>query len=279
LLKNPRFVSSLLNKTDIDSKDTVVEIGAGTGVITGQLLDKVKKVIAIEYDKDLVDELYRSFSKYSNLEIVKTDFLTWKLPSYPYKVFSNIPFNVTADIVTKLLESENSPESTYLIMQDKAAERFIGEPVGDNSQASILLKPFFDMGIVTKINRNQFEPRPSVNTVLAKFIKKEYPLIKYENWQEYRDFVIYGYNQWKPTILEAFGEVFSYKQSKIIKRNFGVGGMKPSELNIEQWVKVFETYRQYVPEFKKEKVRGAEKRLKRQQKGLEKRHRTTQLRY
>jgi 23S rRNA (adenine-N6)-dimethyltransferase len=274
LLKNPRFVSSLLNKTDIDSKDTVVEIGAGAGVITGQLLDKVKKVIAIEYDKDLVDELYRSFSKYSNLEIVKTDFLTWKLPSYPYKVFSNIPFNVTADIVTKLLESENSPESTYLIMQDKAAERFIGEPVGDNSQASILLKPFFDMGIVTKINRNQFEPRPSVNTVLAKFIKKEYPLIKYENWQEYRDFVIYGYNQWKPTILEAFGEVFSYKQSKIIKRNFGVGGMKPSELNIEQWVKVFETYKQYVPEFKKEKVRGAENRLKRQQKGLEKRHRT-----
>jgi 23S rRNA (adenine-N6)-dimethyltransferase len=205
---------------------------------------------------------------------VKTDFLTWKLPSYPYKVFSNIPFNVTADIVTKLLESENSPESTYLIMQDKAAERFIGEPVGDNSQASILLKPFFDMGIVTKINRNQFEPRPSVNTVLAKFIKKEYPLIKYENWQEYRDFVIYGYNQWKPTILEAFGEVFSYKQSKIIKRNFGVGGMKPSELNIEQWVKMFETYKQYVPEFKKEKVRGAEKRLKRQQKSLEKRHRT-----
>lgn len=274
MLKNPRFVSSLLNKTDIDSKDTVVEIGAGTGVITGQLLDKVKKVIAIEYDKDLVDELYRSFSKYSNLEIVKTDFLTWKLPSYPYKVFSNIPFNITADIITKLLESENSPESTYLIMQDKAAERFIGEPVGDNSQASILLKPFFDMGIVTKINRDQFEPRPSVNTVLAKFIKKEYPLIKYENWQEYRDFVIYGYNQWKPTILEAFGEVFSYKQSKIIKRNFGVGGMKPSELNIEQWVKVFETYKQYVPEFKKEKVRGAEKRLKRQQKSLEKRHRT-----
>jgi 23S rRNA (adenine-N6)-dimethyltransferase len=274
LLKNPRFVSSLLNKTDIDSKDTVVEIGAGTGVITGQLLDKVKKVIAIEYDKDLVDELYRSFSKYSNLEIVKTDFLTWKLPSYPYKVFSNIPFNITADIITKLLESENSPESTYLIMQDKAAERFIGEPVGDNSQASILLKPFFNMGIVTKINRDQFEPRPNVNTVLAKFIKKEYPLIKYENWQEYRDFVIYGYNQWKPTILEAFGEVFSYKQSKIIKRNFGVGGMKPSELNIEQWVKVFETYKQYVPEFKKEKVRGAENRLKRQQKGLEKRHRT-----
>lgn len=274
MLKNPRFVSSLLNKTDIDSKDTVVEIGAGTGVITGQLLDKVKKVIAIEYDKDLVDELYRSFSKYSNLEIVKTDFLTWKLPSYPYKVFSNIPFNITADIITKLLESENSPESTYLIMQDKAAERFIGEPVGDNSQASILLKPFFDMGIVTKINRDQFEPRPNVNTVLAKFIKKEYPLIKYENWQEYRDFVIYGYNQWKPTILEAFGEVFSYKQSKIIKRNFGVGGMKPSELNIEQWVKMFETYKQYVPEFKKEKVRGAEKRLKRQQKSLEKRHRT-----
>ncbi len=273
-LKNPEYVSSLVDKADINSNDTVVEIGSGKGIITEQLAQKAQEVIAIEYDKSLADDLERSFADYSNVEIVQADFIRWDLPSRPYKVFSNIPFNMTADIVSKLLENNNPPESTYLIMQDKAAERFIGEPVGDNSQTSILLKPFFDMGIVSKISRNQFEPSPNVNTVLAKFVKKEYPSIKYENQQEYRDFVIYGYNQWKPTILEAFDEVFSYKQSKIIRKNFGVGGMKPSQLNVEQWVKMFETYKQYVPNFKKEKVRGAEKRLERKQRGLEKRHRT-----
>jgi 16S rRNA A1518/A1519 N6-dimethyltransferase RsmA/KsgA/DIM1 with predicted DNA glycosylase/AP lyase activity len=181
---------------------------------------------------------------------------------------------MTAEIITKLLESENSPEVTYLIMQDKAAERFIGKPIGDNSQASILLKPFYEMDIVTKINRNQFEPKPNVNTVLAKFVRQEHPTIEYKNKQEYRDFVIYGYNQWEPTILEAFKKVFSYKQRAIIKKNFKLGGMKPSQVNIKQWIKMFETYQQYVPKVKKEKVKGAEKRLRHKQKGMSKSHRT-----
>jgi 23S rRNA (adenine-N6)-dimethyltransferase len=273
-LKNSEFVLSLLNKTDISSGDIVVEIGAGTGVITQQLVNRTQKVIAIEYDKKLANKLQQSLSKYSNVEIIEANFLTWELPDYPYKVFSNIPFNITADIVSKLLESKNAPESTYLIMQDKAAERFIGTPIGDNSQTSILLKPFYDMGLVTRISRNQFEPSPKVNTVLAKFVKKEHSLIKSENRQEYRDFVIYGYNQWKPTILKAFDNVFSYKQNKIIKRNFGVGGMKPTELNIQQWIELFQTYMQYVPQQKKEKIKGSEKKLAKKQTKLKKQHRT-----
>ncbi len=273
-MKNPKFVLSLINKTDISSKDILVEIGAGKGVITVQLADLARRVVAIEYDKKLAEGLRQSLSKYSNVEILEADFLKWKLPNYPYKVFSNIPFNITADIINKLLESESAPESAYLIIQDKAAERFIGEPIGDNSQTSILLKPFYDMDIVSKISRNQFEPIPNVNTVLAKFIKKEYPSVKYKHKQDYRDFVIYGYNQWKPTVLEAFDDVFSYKQRKIIKRNSGIGGMKPTQLSIKQWIKIFETYEKYVPDFKKDRVRGAEKRLIKKQQKLQKHHRT-----
>lgn len=273
-LKNGSFVKSLIDRTNIGSKDIVIEIGAGRGIITKQLTARVKKVIAIEYDPFLATKLKRSLSNIKNLEIVEADFMKWKLPTYEYKVFSNIPFNMTASIVSKLLESKYSPEATYLIMQDKAAQRFIGKPVSDNSQVSILLKPFYKMDIITEISRKEFSPIPKVNTVLAKFIRRNQPLVKYEHMQEYRNFVIYGYNQWEATILKAFDKVFSYKQIKNIKRNLRLEGMRPTELSVNQWLKLFEIYQKYVPENKKIQVNKSERELKTNQSKLQKVYRT-----
>lgn len=273
-LRSPEFVSSLIDKTSIDPADTVVEIGPGKGVITRQLAERAKKVIGVEYDSDLAQKLKLSLSSKTNIEIVEADFLRWDLPRYPYKVFANIPFNMTADMVNKLLVSSNPPESTYLIMQDSAAERFIGAPVGPNSQISILLQPFYDMGVVTRIDRRQFEPVPSVNAVLARFDRRNEPLVDPKLGQQYRDFVIYGYNQWQPTILDAFKKVFSGKQTNIISKRFGVAGLKPLELTVEQWVGLFDSFMEHVPEDKKVIVRGAENRLRSKQKGMKKQHRT-----
>jgi 23S rRNA (adenine-N6)-dimethyltransferase len=237
-LKDPNFVLSLLGLTNITNKDTVIEIGPGRGIITQQLVNKAKKVIAIEYDTKLINILKEKVANYPNVEIVEEDFLKWKLPNYSYKVFSNIPFNLTADIVTKLLESKNPPEVSYLIMQDLAAKRFIGQPIGNNSQISILLNPFYDMKIVTKINRNQFEPIPNINIVLAMFLKRKYPLVNYNYWNEYRDFIIYGYNQWKPTIKDSYNKIFSYKQLQKIENKININ-KKPTELDIQNWIELF----------------------------------------
>ena len=147
-LKSSGFVNSLIERTSINSGDLVVEIGPGKGIITAELAKKAGMVIGVEYDPNFARNLKARFSGYPNVEIVESDFLTWTLPNKPYKVLANIPFNMTADIVSKLLSGENSPEATYLIMQDKAAERFMGPPFGPNSQASILLQPFYDINAI-----------------------------------------------------------------------------------------------------------------------------------
>jgi 23S rRNA (adenine-N6)-dimethyltransferase len=110
--------------------------------------------------------------------------------------------------------------------------------------------------------------------VLVEFKKREKPLIEQKFAQEYRDFVIYGYNQWKPTILQSFDKVFSYKQQKIIEKNLHIRNKKPSELNIDEWVFLFKTYMQYVSVEKKNLVRGSERVLQQKQKNLEKRYKT-----
>lgn len=271
-LRRPEFVRSLVDRTDISKNDTVIEIGPGKGIITRELEKRAGRITAIEIDHKLVADLQTSFRDSPSVKVVEADFLMWQLPHEPYKVFSNIPFNMTADIVRKLTEDKNPPQAAYLIMQDKAAFRFMGKP--KESQISILLKPWFEIGIVANIDRREFAPVPKINAVLAEFRKREQPLIEPESRQWFRDFVIYGYNQWQPTILDAFRRVFSPRQRSIIERELRIRGVKPSDLTLYQWLKLFEAFTVYMPPDKKEVVRSAEERLKNQQKGLKKWYRT-----
>jgi 23S rRNA (adenine-N6)-dimethyltransferase len=273
-LHDPQFVGSLVEMSDINSDDTVIEIGPGKGIITEQLAQRADKVIAVEYDHDLAQQLKEKFPNISKVDIVEADFLKWTLPNYKYKIFSNIPFEYTSRIVEKILETSKAPEEAYLIMQDLAAKRFMGKPFGEDSQVSILLQPFYSMSILCDIDRRQYKPVPSVDTVLAKFGKREKPLIEWKDMQEYRDFVVYGYNQWKPTVEEAFKEVFSYKQIKIISRNINIRGSKPSDLQVEDWVSLFKTYQKYVPDQKKTQVEGFEKIHEKKQRKMKKKYRT-----
>jgi len=93
-LKDLEFVKGLVDKTDIGSDDFVVEIGPGKGIITEVLASRVRCVKAVEVDEVLFTKLQDKLKNYKNVEIIKADFLKWRHPSTPYKVFSNIPFNL-----------------------------------------------------------------------------------------------------------------------------------------------------------------------------------------
>ena len=128
-LHSKRLVSELLSKSNITSEDTVIEIGPGKGIITEELSKKCAQVIAIEYDKELAHLLQESFANKSNVKIIEHDFLKYKLPNDGvYKICANIPFNLTADIMKKVLEFENSPTDIYFIMQYEAFLKYAGKP-------------------------------------------------------------------------------------------------------------------------------------------------------
>ena len=92
--------------------------------------------------------------------------------------------------------------------------------------------------------------------------------------QSFRDFVIYGYNQWKPTVIKNFEKIFSSKQQAILSKELNIYKVKPRDLNIDEWLKLFESFLKYVSYKKQAIVKGAESRLKIQQKKLQKQYRT-----
>ncbi len=237
-IRNSLLVDKLIKKTDINSSDTVLEIGSGTGVITERLRKVAGKVMSIEKDKKLYGISKKKLERFNNLKLINNDFLQYRLPKKKYKCFSNIPFNFTADIIRKLLINPNAPMSAYLFMQKEAAERYIGK--SNVTQISLLIRPIFKSKVIYKFNRDDFNPIPSVDVVLVTFIKRSTPDIHKQNYNLYKDFITFCFNQWKRNVKYALKQVFSYEQLKRLSKELDFNLTdKPSYLSYEQWLSIF----------------------------------------
>lgn len=168
-LTSRKTIDKLISKTTITSADTVLEIGAGKGHITKALSEKCRRVISYEIDERLYAKLKPQLS--DNVKLFCGDFLKCRLPSCPYKVFANIPFSITTDIIRKLTESDDPPSCIWLVMEKGAAKRFCGQP--EDNLNSLLLKPFFDSRVIWHFNRNDFHPAPKTDVVMLEMRLKE----------------------------------------------------------------------------------------------------------
>lgn len=167
-LKNPRLALILIGHSNLKKRDTVVEIGAGSGVITSALSKRVSKVIAIEPDQETAAKLRINLEKRGilNVEVVEKDFLEYELPEGPYKVFSNPPFHLSSAIVYKLIEAENPPEAFYLILQKQFALKLLNTDRHYTSQLGLALTREYQTKIRLPLKPTDFTPPPAVPTVL-----------------------------------------------------------------------------------------------------------------
>lgn len=274
-LTSYNLVDVLLSKTSITKDDTVYEIGPGLGIITQALIKNCKNVVAIELDEKLNKILSKTFNNQPNIEIRNEDFLTTKLPETPYKVFSNIPFNLTASIIKKLIFANNHPLDSYLFIQKEATNKYLGQPYSKETQTSILIKPWFELSIIHNFNRSDFKPVPKVDIVLLGIKTLEQPTISTDSKTVYQDFVSYTFNAWKPNVKEALAKVFTAEQFQRLSKNlkFPISA-KPSSLSFEQWLGLFNYFQANISELKKLVVRGSYQKLLKQQAGLSKINRT-----
>lgn len=225
-------------------------------------------------DRDLAAKAEKNLAEMKNVEVVSGDFAEFVQPQGSvYKVFANIPFNQTAQIVNQLLNSKVPPQAAYLFMQKDAAERFIGGPDYRNSQASIIIKSRFNSKIFYRFNRNAFSPIPSVDVVLAAFEIK--PEEEVKGAEGFNEFVIYGYNQWTKNALDAFKKLFTQNQLFRLSKELKISPkMKPSELNYTQWKGLFDFYKISATNQTKKTVHDFYKKYLIDQKKLTKDHRT-----
>lgn len=251
--RDRRLVASIVASSSLNKEDVVYEIGPGEGIITRELVERAGKVIAIEKDATLAIRLRDKFRESGNVEIREDDFLRYRIKERKYKIFSNIPFNITAEVVKAILFGENPPEEAYLVVQKEAAWKFTGNPT--ETEVSVLVKPWFTLEILREFRKTDFEPVPSVDAVLLYIAKREQPLVPSANARNYQKFVKFGFEAWKKDLKTAYKHVFTYEQWKQLSKNLSFPlKATPTELSFEQWLSLFEYFLASVIDLKKAEV-------------------------
>jgi 23S rRNA (adenine-N6)-dimethyltransferase len=224
-LWNRELVNKLIRDSSISQNDLVLEIGPGKGIITESLIGSCKHLIAIEADRKLYSDLKTKFPLSQRLSLVYGDFLDYYLPtSEKFKVFSNIPFSITGEIVKKLFLANNPPEDSFLIVQKEAAEKFAVNSCR-NTMLAILFHPWFEIKVARPLRRHDFSPMPRIDPCLLRLQKRVVPLIDASLVLSYRDFVVYQFVHNKKAsrilpkdwllIFERFTKSSNYLKSKI----------------------------------------------------------------
>lgn len=275
-LYNKHLVNKIISLCDINNNDTVLEIGPGKGIITEVLSKKSFQVYAVEYDNALYRDLLSKFKDYNNVNLVKANILNYNIPfKESYKIFSNIPFTITADILNKFLNDRNL-EEMYLIMQYEPFIKYAGAPFFSESYKSLLYKPFFNMDILYKFSQNDFKPSPKARIVLAKFSRKEFPDIKQNEIDLYYDFISYIFMSKNETFLSKLKLIFSYKQYKRVVGQLDVSrDMSITNVDYKDWLKSFKAFSLYGTTNNKNKIVGSFSAMSKKNKKNIKIHRNT----
>ena len=152
--------------TGKDTEPLCLEIGPGLGTLTSSLLKRFPKVLAVEFDKNLANNLPKSFPG-TNLEVINEDFLKFNLDNIiePYVVAANIPYYITSPIISKLLNAARLPERIVLLIQKEVAERILAE-TGEHSYLSISVQSRAKVLSGPVVPKEYFTPPPKVDSAV-----------------------------------------------------------------------------------------------------------------
>lgn len=169
-LINPAAVEGILTAAALTGKETVLEVGPGLGVMTGQLLARASQVFAIEIDPLLCRHLRQRFTQ-PNFHLVEGDALAQDLQSLvprPYLVVANLPYYITSPFLIKLLE-EAPPQAAVILVQLEVAKRLTAAPgTSDYGSLSVLVQYHCQGEIIMKLGPGNFFPPPQVDSAVVR---------------------------------------------------------------------------------------------------------------
>lgn len=183
-LKDEDVAGKIGDTLSLQGYDQILEIGPGTGMLTKYLLDRCKKVTAMELDADAVVYLNNSFplehpelTERTDLKIIEADFLKYDIDTLfdgqPFAITGNFPYNISTQIVFKTLQyRDRIPEFTGMF-QKEVGQR-ICEPSGSRTYGilSVLAQAFYDVEFLFSVPPEVFDPPPKVESGVIRLTRK-----------------------------------------------------------------------------------------------------------
>lgn len=218
-------IINLINHNNLN----ILEIGPGNGKLTNKLINKKpKKLDLIEIDTELVKNLIDKFKNHNFLNVINNDILKYDIINNYDLVISNLPYNISSQVLIKLSLMREVPNEMILMFQKEFATKLLEDKL--NSINSII-NCFFKIRLKFHVSKNCYRPIPKVDSSVLKFEKLNKSLIKTDEIESFIKFKRY---------------LFSYKRKSLgnllkkYKFNENINlSMRAESLKLKELIKIF----------------------------------------
>jgi 16S rRNA (adenine1518-N6/adenine1519-N6)-dimethyltransferase len=241
-LNDQASLLAMCEAANVTKVDTILEIGPGQGSLTRLLVEKAKKVIAVELDELLANRLSQSVPA-DNLEVIQADIMTFDFTSLPesYKVVANIPYYITSNLIRNLSEVANRPSIAVLLVQQEVAERADAKP-GDMSLLSVSAQFYWEVSLGRIVPAKLFSPPPKVDSMIL--LLKNRPKLLF-NVVDTRDFFRLpkaGFAQRRKTLLNSLSaglQLAKEEVESICQKASIESSRRAQTLSLDEWYKLY----------------------------------------
>lgn len=234
-LRDENIAEKIGNTLTLEGYQSVLEIGPGMGVLTKYLIEKGIDVVAMDLDSESIDYLQKNYTQ-SNLKIVESDFLKCDLAEFfgteQFAITGNFPYNISTQIVFKMLEwKAQVPEFTGMF-QKEVAQR-ICEKEGSKTYGilSVLTQAFYDVEYLFTVPPSVFIPPPKVDSGVIRLRRKKDFSIPCDE-KLFFSVVKMAFQQRRKTLRNSLK---SFNISDKIKED-SIFGLRPEQLSPEQFI-------------------------------------------
>ena len=244
------LIAHLVDSTGITIDDTVLEIGAGSGMLTAELCRKAKKVVAVEVDEQVLPFLKLKTSEFNNLKIVQGDIRKLDINSIcsdlekPFYVIANIPYNITTSIFELLFNCNLPIKQISVMIQKEVAEKLEAKPsTSQFSYLSLHCQYYSIPETICIVPASAFTPPPKVDSAFITLHMRDKPPMPVLNEKCLFRLMKASFQMRRKTLTNALKSVTEAPKLKIALEKCGLSPtIRGETLCIEQWITLANAY-------------------------------------
>jgi 16S rRNA (adenine1518-N6/adenine1519-N6)-dimethyltransferase len=239
-LINQGILDKIVTAAELKEGDLVLEVGPGTGNLTKKITESGAKVIAVEKDHRLIQELGSIFPEITLVEddILKFNPKEHNLEAGEYKIVANIPYYLTSHLIRDILENWPKPILVVLMIQKEVAQRITSQ-APDNNLLALSSQFYADVEIVASVSPGSFRPMPTVDSSVIKITpKKELPNVDKDLFFRAIKIAFAGKRK---MMARTISDGLNLPREKVegILQELGIDiKIRPEKLSLEQWIEV-----------------------------------------
>ena len=236
----------IVEAAEIIESDSVLEVGAGTGVLTRELAQRARRVVAVELERDMLALLEKTTQRYPNVELLARNLLFLNpvdvFGNTPYKLVANLPYYITAPTFRHFLESENPPQCIVVMVQQEVAQRIVAAP-GDMSLLAVSVQFYGQPRIIAQVLASAFYPAPKVDSAILRIDVNPHIALTQEERDRFFRVVQAGFSEKRKQVHNALSRGM-HRKDEDVRAWLATANIDPSRraetLSIEEWLKVWQ---------------------------------------